>query len=657
MGVNESNQVGHWESDSIVVLNDILLKELGADWTFWNSLTTDTFSIARKKDIIEDIARHIRLEFPGTADFVLKDPRISRLIKLYLEAFEENGINPHILISLRNPLEVVESLAERDMMAKGDAAMLWLRYTLDAEFHSRGHKRAFIHYEKLLSKPAETLTRISNSLSLSYPQKIEAVLPQITSFLQDKMRHHHHTLEDVTFDPIMRGWVDLAYSHLLILCTNPHDERALLELDKLRSEFDHVCAIMENMKNEGVSTAEVEKLERDMKIRIAEVEKEAEAKMAEQAQKLTEAQDLRKSLEIRISDFIKKQTQIKLEAQTVEKELDTQVKNIEGTKITIDNMATQIQAHRKELANATAKITSLQSEYDLLIIEQKRTSNKVESVRKNREAVLAKTQIKLKTANTKFEKSLLQQAKLETQLQQLKGEANQLSKTLEHKGHELSVALKEQEVLKNKLKESEKNAQKLKENLKESEKNAQKLKEDLKESETVTQKLREDLGNSQKIQADLETQISDQKEKFDQVQNELKHQLSLSTEELEILKANLGEIERQKGDMVYTINKLQVDHRELLDTNFDLVADIQTLKAELEREKRTLFRPAVRKLRSATGKGLRFILPTKLVDNLAIKVPPKTSEIKLLSSGKEPIETENPHEPVESRGLHSNETQ
>ncbi len=261
MGTNESNEVGHWESDSIVVLNDILLKELGASWDSWQNVTIDEFSVDRKKDILEDIERHLRLEFPGKKDFILKDPRISRLADLYLEAFESSEVNAHIVMSIRNPLAVADSLLKRDNMPKGDAALLWLRYVLDAEYSSRGQNRAFFSYEGLLAESSKTLKQISNSLSLKFPLTIEAVAPQISVFLDEDMQHHVRTAEEVVFDPIMRGWVDRAYSLLMALCSRPNDTQVLNELDEIRNELDHVGPVMENLRREADDREAVKKHE------------------------------------------------------------------------------------------------------------------------------------------------------------------------------------------------------------------------------------------------------------------------------------------------------------------------------------------------------------------------------------------------------------
>src|SRR5581483_5443085 len=93
----------------------------------------------------------LRSEYGDSTLFVVKDPRLCRLIPLWLAALERYGARPSFVITTRNPLEVAGSLRARNGFSATKSYLLWLRHLLDAERDSRGFPRVFTSYEQLLS--------------------------------------------------------------------------------------------------------------------------------------------------------------------------------------------------------------------------------------------------------------------------------------------------------------------------------------------------------------------------------------------------------------------------------------------------------------------------------------------------------------------------
>ncbi len=582
MGTNESNEVGHWESDSIVVLSDALLKELGASWDSWQYITIDEFSIERKKDILDDISRHLRLEFPGKKDFILKDPRISRLAGLYLEAFEDSEVNAHVVMSIRNPLSVADSLLKRDNMPKGDASLLWLRYVLDAEYSSRGQNRAFFSYEGLLAESSKTLKQISKSLSIKFPLTIEAVAPQINEFLDEDMQHHVRTAEEVVFDPIMRGWVDRAYSLLMGLCAKPNDAKTLDELDVIRDELDHVGPVMENLR------------------------READSREAAKAELVVQAETVNKALGDKIADFVTRNTQLKQESKKFEAGSKSLNAEIIGTKVTIDNMAIQLRDQRVELTAITTKYTELASQTETLEGEDTRKGHKLEIIKKVKEDLSLRIEEQIKSATVRYNALQKRKKEIEAKLEQQSGEATQLSKTLEQKGKELSAQLKTEKDLRRQLNEKEKS-----------------------ESD-----LKGQLDEKMQVESDLKQAKSDLKGKLEEARKSeagLKKQMTQSYATIESLEVAVKGLQSENDVKSLDLEKLEHEGVALLAKNFDLATDIQILKTELKKEKRTFFRPAIRRIRGFTGRILRFVLPTSFVDNIAGKIPLNETPLNLIS--------------------------
>ena len=145
------NETGHWEALDLVRLNDKMLASAGTVWYDCNPINEDWRSSAIYSDMIARAAAVVSDHASRGPLFVYKDPRSSRVADVWIEASKEAGVSPLALVMIRNPAEVAVSLKGRDLMNGGYAELLWLRYTLDAEYLTRGCTRTFGRYDQLIS--------------------------------------------------------------------------------------------------------------------------------------------------------------------------------------------------------------------------------------------------------------------------------------------------------------------------------------------------------------------------------------------------------------------------------------------------------------------------------------------------------------------------
>ncbi len=253
-GKSAGNSTGHWESKLFMQANDDVLEEMGLNWSSWTPLELETLRAKKKLNIIEDFEDKISAEFPGDDDFVLKDPRICRTAPFVFKAFDNKNITPKIIIPIRNPLEVAESLHKRDNMSKEKAAMIWLRYTLDAEFASRGHDRVFTYFEDLLKAPIKTLEHIISALNVTPSKSLKEAKTEIDRFLNGKLKHHSHFKDDVVLDSAMRGWVSRLFFALSEFHNDPSDSNAMAEFDRVKAELDNATPLFEALLDQTFDT-------------------------------------------------------------------------------------------------------------------------------------------------------------------------------------------------------------------------------------------------------------------------------------------------------------------------------------------------------------------------------------------------------------------
>ncbi len=144
LGARRGNEAGHWEPERLVQLHDEMLTEAGSRWDDWRRFDPSSLGPERLAHYRGEISRLIAEEYGDARLFVLKDPRICRFVPLYEEVLAGMGIAPRFVLTYRNPISVLDSLAARDGMSPSYASLLWLRHVLDAEEATRGKPRVFL---------------------------------------------------------------------------------------------------------------------------------------------------------------------------------------------------------------------------------------------------------------------------------------------------------------------------------------------------------------------------------------------------------------------------------------------------------------------------------------------------------------------------------
>ena len=132
----------------------------------------------------------LRREFGDTASFVLKDPRLSLTFPAWLPALQAAGADVRVLIALRHPAEVVQSVAVRNRRPQSETAPHWLHHMLEAERASRGLHRAVVSYDDLMRGWRRCMAEAGEIAGVTWPRPIDVAAPDIDVFLATSSRHH-----------------------------------------------------------------------------------------------------------------------------------------------------------------------------------------------------------------------------------------------------------------------------------------------------------------------------------------------------------------------------------------------------------------------------------------------------------------------------------
>lgn len=243
--VANNNETGFWESKPLSLLHDAILAEVGSSWDDWRPIQFDRLSVERRSEFKAQMRDVLEEEFDDASLFVLKDPRICRLVPIYLELFAEMQIEPRFVLPLRNPGAVAKSLAARDDMSPGFASLLWLRYVLDAEAETRSARRVLVPYDELIDNWQPVVEGIGQALGIYWPRAIADVADDVGAFLRRDLRHHAGTV-DLLADPAYPDWVRQAHAALGRLKDAPGDSAQTDVLDRVRSEFENAAPQLSN---------------------------------------------------------------------------------------------------------------------------------------------------------------------------------------------------------------------------------------------------------------------------------------------------------------------------------------------------------------------------------------------------------------------------
>jgi len=236
MGPGIGNEKGHWESLGVVALNDRILSDSGSSWEDWARLDPHLRDSPLHPSYVEAARAALRMSFGRASLFVLKDPRICRLLPLWLQAFEVEEAYPEIVLCVRRPTEVATSLGTRDGMEPGYSNLLWLRHMLEAESQTRGLRRTICHFDQLRQDWMALATRIGAELSIDWPSFSPETRGAIEAFLSPEPPSSKS--QDAGADRFRLPWAEQVHAILQRWTEQAENIEDYIELDRIRRNFD-----------------------------------------------------------------------------------------------------------------------------------------------------------------------------------------------------------------------------------------------------------------------------------------------------------------------------------------------------------------------------------------------------------------------------------
>jgi len=204
---NEYNPRGYWEDADLVDLNDRILTALDRPWGGTRAalpMPRDWLSDPALAPLKAELEAFLRagLEAAGGTPWMVKDPRICRLMPLWRQVADDAGLRLAAVLTVRSPDAVAASLARRDRFPDAFGRLLWLVNSIDLLAGSGDLVEACITYDQWFSDaPAQVLV-LARVAGLDGPHLDPgAVAAEIVS---DTLRHHEAGAGNALADRLYR---------------------------------------------------------------------------------------------------------------------------------------------------------------------------------------------------------------------------------------------------------------------------------------------------------------------------------------------------------------------------------------------------------------------------------------------------------------------
>ena len=246
-----NNEKGYFESDKVGRLSDSILEYFDTAWNDWQPIDLTILSADQRAGFEGQIQSALSSDFGTAPLFVLKEPRMCRMVPLWQSAIENAGVRVKFVHTHRNPQEVAASLNRRDGYTPAYGYLMWMRHVLDAEQATRGQPRVFTSYAQLMQDWRGVAGKLDKQLALPFPTGRDSAAQDIDAFLSQDLQHNSDAAEQTLADTglplilretfaVMERWAGDA--------ENPEDHA---KLDALRAELDGLATAFAPLARPG----------------------------------------------------------------------------------------------------------------------------------------------------------------------------------------------------------------------------------------------------------------------------------------------------------------------------------------------------------------------------------------------------------------------
>lgn len=163
---DSENPKGYFEDVRIVKIHEQLLSAFGASWKRPHLIPEDWLDSEATKQAEDQLCEYIQKHLDQFPCFAIKDPRLCLLLPLWYRVLGRLDRRPNVILCLRQPDAIAQSLSRRNSMPESYANALFLQYLgrgiADLE---ATHLLSLVSYEDLLGDEMTAIHKVHTDLS------------------------------------------------------------------------------------------------------------------------------------------------------------------------------------------------------------------------------------------------------------------------------------------------------------------------------------------------------------------------------------------------------------------------------------------------------------------------------------------------------------
>jgi len=161
------NPEGFFENYKIRELNDEILAAQGRAWDRPGQLVDDHWTGTSLETFATQALEVIKKEYDHREEvIVIKDPRISLLIPLWIKISDSLDRSSHFIIMIRHPQAIAASLAQRNMFSSTKVDLMTSTYWISALADLEPHQRTIVDFQELITDPSAAIEALNQKLNL-----------------------------------------------------------------------------------------------------------------------------------------------------------------------------------------------------------------------------------------------------------------------------------------------------------------------------------------------------------------------------------------------------------------------------------------------------------------------------------------------------------
>jgi hypothetical protein len=258
VNADETNPRGFGEPRWVVDFHSRLMRERRvtvfdarpAAWEKTNAAAADHV-------VVGELGRWLGGQLESPAPVVVKDPRISWFLPLWMQCAGDLGAPAGFVTMLRHPAEILTSARRWYGTWQTDAsrAASWLNVMLETEAATRGRPRVYVHHPELLAGWAPQMRRVGAALELPALSALEpSQHPDVEDFIDPSLHRSRTGWDELAVPAAVRDMAEDVWALFERTAQEGGDAPALhAELDAARAAYADLYADAEAIAQSSVT--------------------------------------------------------------------------------------------------------------------------------------------------------------------------------------------------------------------------------------------------------------------------------------------------------------------------------------------------------------------------------------------------------------------